>query len=184
MHLAIVNRWRPSRLLCAAFLATQFVSLLAQDARALDIAAGLGAVEQGDDRGQSAAIIHLGMQNQWYSRVYVWGRSFGPVTETNGILAAAKQTGVFGSKSIFASAGLSLMANQTAITYKDAPSENTSYTNTNVGLILGLRYSIVSTKTISLSASWDSHLYAAGDAVILLVTGRKQILGLTAGLSL
>jgi hypothetical protein len=99
-------------------------------------------------------------------------------------LAFAKQTEIFGSKSLTASAGFSLMANQTSISYKDYPQENSSFTNTNIGLLLGLRYNIVATKSFSLTASWDSHLFAAGDAVLLLVTGRKQILGLTAGVAL
>lgn len=160
------------------------ISVASPEAHALEVATGIGGVEEGDDRGQSAAILHLGLSSQWYSRFYIWGRSYGPVTETNGILAFAKQTEIFGSKSLTASAGFSLMANQTSISYKDYPQENSSFTNTNIGLLLGLRYNIVATKSFSLTASWDSHLFAAGDAVLLLVTGRKQILGLTAGVAL
>ena len=153
-------------------------------ARAFDLASGLGFVEEGDDRAQTVALLHMGLQNQWYSRFYLWGRSFGPVRETNGIVAIGRQASVFSSKSLFASAGLSLMANETKITFKDYPEDNSSYTNTNVGLILGLRYELFSTKRVSVAASWDSHIYAAGTAAIFLVTGRKQILGLTAGIML
>lgn len=168
----------------AGFLSLTASILAPSKLQAIDIATGIGAIEEGDDRGRAAAVLHLGFQNQWYSRFYVWGRSYGPVTETDAILSFAKQTGVFGSKSFTASAGVSLMANQTSITYKDYPDESTSYTNTNVGLLLGLKYDIVTGKRFSLAASWDSHLFAAGDAIILLVTGRKQILGITAGITL
>ena len=184
MRLTALSCYRLRTGLFAVFLTLAATQLLPGKAQAVDIATGIGAVEEGDDRGQAAAVVHVGFQNQWYSRFYVWGRSFGPVTETNGILSVAKQTGVFGSKSMMASAGVSLMANQTDITYKGYPEESSSYTNTNIGLLLGLRYDIITAKKFSLSASWDSHIFAAGDAVILLVTGRKQILGLTAGISL
>lgn len=184
MRLTIFRSGAAKRLTTAAILLATALTLPYGKVMAVDIATGIGAVEEGDDRGQAAALLHLGLANQWYSRFYLWGRSYGPVTETNAIITAAKQTQVFGSKSLTASAGISVMANQTAITYKDYPSENSSYTNTNFGLLLGLRYDIVTTKSFNLAASWDSHIFAAGDAVILLVTGRKQILGLTAGISL
>lgn len=151
---------------------------------AIEMEAGVGALEEGDDRGRGAAIVHLGFNGDWVGRFYLWGRNYGPVNETSGIISFSKQTSVFGSKALSASIGGSAMAEQTVLSYKDAPGENSDYTSTNVGLALGLRYKIISGKTFSLSASWDSHIFAASEAVILLVTGRKQIIGLTAGVAL
>ena len=151
---------------------------------AADFSAGVGALEEGDDRGRGAAILHAGFSNNWASRLYIWGRSYGPVTETDGILTAGKRYDIFGSKNLHSMLGISVLAERTSITYKDAPSDSSTYTSTNVGLMLGLNYDLYKAKTINVSLSWDSHLFAAGQAVLLLVTGRKQIVGVTAGISL
>jgi hypothetical protein len=148
---------------------------------AATITAGVGLLDEGDDHGRTAAMAHVDMANNWISRGYLWGRTYGPVTETSGILSAGKQTGIFGLKTLQAAVGASLMAEHTAIAYKGHTSENNTYTSTNVGLMLGLKYEIYSSKMITVSASWDSHLFAAGSAIILLVAGRKQIVGVSAG---
>lgn len=152
--------------------------------RALEISAGVGALEEGDDRGRGAAIIAATFTNNWIAKSYVWGRSYEPVTETAGILVIGKRFDLSGSKNVKPSIGFSTLAEHTAIKYEDAPDESTSYTSTNFGLMLGINYELMKTKSMTLSASWDSHLFAAGEAIILLVTGRKQILGLTATITL
>jgi hypothetical protein len=151
--------------------------------RAFDLSTGAGVLDEGDDHARPAAILKVRLDNNWTARGYVWGRSYGPVTETSGIISVGKQAPIFGSTSLTAAAGLSVMAEQSSISYKDYPADNSSYTSTNVGLLLGLNYTIFSTRLIKISASWDSHLFAASDALIFLVTGRKQIVGVTAGVS-
>ena len=156
---------------------------LSLPANALEFSAGIGSVESGDDRGHGAAIAHLGFSNGWMGRAYLWGRTQGPVTETSGILSAAKRFDLFGSKDLRGSYGFSALAENTTIKYKDYPEDSSNHTSTNFGVMLGMHYNLLSSKAMTVTASWDSHIYAAGDAIILLVTGRKQILGLTAGLA-
>lgn len=151
---------------------------------AVEISAGIGALEEGDDRGRGAAIIAAAFTNNWWTKGYVWGRSFGPVTETAGILSVGKRFDLAGSKSLRSAIGFSSMAEHTAVKYDDAPSESSSFTSTNFGLMLGINYDIMKTKNVTITGTWDSHLFAAGEAIILLVTGRKQILGLTASINL
>lgn len=166
-------------LLAAALVTTALTPL-----RAAEYSAGLGAVEEGDDRGRGTAILQAAFANNWSSKLYVWGRSYGPVTETSGIVSVGKRYDIFGSKNIHSMIAFSSLAESTSIEYKDAPSESSSYTSTNFGLMLGISYDLYKSKSLNVTASWDSHLYSAGEAVLLLVTGRKQILGLTAGITL
>ena len=167
-----------------ALLAMTLTILSHTSAHGAEFSMGIGALEEGDDRGRSAGILQATFANNWSSKFYLWGRTHGPVTETDGILAAAKRYDIFGSKNLHSSVGLSILAERTAIEYKDAPAESTSFTSTNVGLMLGLTYDVLRTKSLFVTASWDSHLFAAGEAVLLLVTGRKQVISVTAGIAL
>jgi hypothetical protein len=150
---------------------------------ALDFSAGLGAVENGDDRGHGVAIAQLGFSNGWLGRLYYWGRTQGPVTETNNMLTAAKRFGLFGGKTLRGAVGMTVMSETTEIKFKDYPDDNTSATSTNGGVYLGLDYDLFAIKSVTISASWDAHLFPAGGAMIALVTGRKQVLGVTAGVT-
>ena len=152
--------------------------------KAADVSAGVGAVEEGDDRGRGAFIINVRFSNNWWTKTSIWGRSYGPVTETAGVLAFGKRFDVMGSKFLHSAVGVTSLAENTSIKFKDSPADSSSYTSTNLGLMLGLSYELYQTKYATLAASWDSHLFVAGEAGLLLVTGRKQILGLTAGISL
>jgi hypothetical protein len=148
----------------------------------MDAFVGAGALIEDDDRARNAAILHLGFPNNWYSRFYLWGRTYGPVTERDGILTISKRTDIFGLKTLHASVGFSAMAERTSITYSDHPSENSTFTATNFGAVFGLHYDLYTGKSVNISASWDSNVFAAGQAIIFLVTGRKEILGITAGM--
>jgi hypothetical protein len=162
-----------------------FVAPGAQEiCNAAEIQAGIGAVEEGDDRGRGALIVSGAFTNNWWSKAYLWGRSYGPVTETSGIISVGKRFDLFGSKSLHSTVGFTSLAEHAAINYKDAPSESSAYTSTNFGLTLGVHYDIIKMKNLTITGSWDSHLFAAGEAILLLVTGRKQIVGLTAGMNL
>jgi hypothetical protein len=152
--------------------------------KAADVSAGVGAVEEGDDRGRGAFIMNVRFSNNWWTKTSVWGRSYGPVTETAGVMAFGKRFNLMGSKFLHSAVGVTSLAEHTSIRFKDSPSDSSSYTSTNLGLMLGLSYELYHTKYATLAASWDAHLFVAGEAGLLLVTGRKQILGLTAGISL
>ena len=150
---------------------------------AFEISAGVGALEEGDDRGRGAAILAIGFANDWDSKIYAWGRSYGPVTETDGMITVAKSFGMSGSKSFRSSVGGSVLMEQTSVAYRDTPGESTSFTSTNAGLMLGLSYDLYTAKSMTVTASWDAHLFPAGQGILLLVTGRKQVIGVTAGIA-
>jgi hypothetical protein len=178
--MASVARSIPLRIL---LLTTTSLAFIPQRSLAFEISAGGGALEEGDDRSRPAAIVHMSFPNNYISRAYMWGRTFGPVTETDGILTVAKRYDIFGAKSLGSVVGVSAMAEKTSIKYDDYPQENTSYTSTNAGLLLGLHYDLWTGRTLKVAASWEGHVFPAGGAVIFLVTARKQILGMTAGVT-
>ena len=166
--------------ICRLLLMTFSLAYPVVPALAVDMSLGGGSVENGDDRAHGVAIAQVGFSNGWMSRLYFWGRTQGPVNETNTMLTAAKRFDLFGGKTLHGAAGLTAMTETTDIAYKDFPNENTSATSTNAGVYFGLSYDIFSIKPVTVSASWDAHLFPAGSAIIALVTGRKQVLGLTA----
>ncbi len=184
-HFTIPNsfRFRFGVLLRVLVIAASSLVLTPSSSLALDISTGAGILDEGDDHSRTAAILRIGTDSNWTMQNYLWGRSYGPVTETSGIVSVGKKGSIFGSKSLVATVGFSLMAENSTISYKGYPEENASYTSTNAGLLLGLNYEIFSSKLVNVSFSWDSHLFAASEAIILLVTGRKQIVGLTAGVA-
>lgn len=163
-----------------------FLGLLALSTKlsAAEFTAGVGALEEGDDRGRAAAVVQSVFSNNWWTKLYIWGRSYGPVSERSGIFVAGKRFDLFGSKDLRSSIGFSSLAEHTAIDYKDAPSESSSFTSTNFGVMFGVSYDVFKTKNITISTNWDSHIFAAGQAILLLVTGRKQIISITAGITL
>jgi hypothetical protein len=156
---------------------------LEESAVALDLSLGGGTVENGDDRGHGVAIAQLGFSNGWMGRTYYWGRTQGPVTETNHMLTAAKRFDLFGGKTLRGAAGLTVLSETTELKFKDYPEDNASATSTNAGVYLGLSYDLLAIKSVTINASWDAHLFPAGGAMLALVTGRKQVLGLSAGVA-
>lgn len=178
--MALVMRSLPLRIL---LLVTTSLVFIPERLFAFDISAGAGALEEGDDRVRPAAIVHMSFPNNYLSRAYIWGRSFGPVTETDGILSVGKRYDIFGSKSFGSVVGVSAMVEKTSVKYDEYPQESSTYTSTNVGLLLGLHYDLIASKRLKLAASWEAHVFPAGSAIIVLVTARKQILGLTAGVT-
>jgi hypothetical protein len=175
--------WVTQRIVTLVMVGTALIGAPGR-VKAANVSAGVGAVEEGDDRGRGAFILNLHFANNWWTKTSVWGRTYGPVTETAGVLAFGKRFDLFGSKTLHSAVGATSLAENTSIKFKDSPSDSSSYTSTNLGLMLGLSFELYQSKYATLAASWDSHLFVAGEAGLLLVTGRKQILGLTAGISL
>jgi hypothetical protein len=151
---------------------------------AMDFSLGAGAVESGDDRPHGIAIAGVGFANQWTVRGYLWGRTQRPVTETNTMLTVAKRHDVFSGKIIQVSTGLTVLAERTEIKFADYPEDNDESTSTNAGLQLGVSWDILASGPFKVTASWEGHLFPAGGAALLLVTGRKQVIGLTGGIAL
>jgi hypothetical protein len=153
------------------------------NASAIDFKLGVGALENGDDRFHGVAVAHMSFSNQWLGQAYYWGRTQKPVTERNTMLTVGKQFDLSGSKSLRTAAGLTYLSETTEIKYADFPEENSKSTNTNGGLFLGVSWELYSMGATKFNVSWEGHLFPAGTAAILLVTGRKQVVALGGGVT-
>jgi hypothetical protein len=160
------------------------VSLIyAQGADAAPSVAALGAaVEQGDDLMRPAAGLHLGINDKYFARAWIWGREFGPVVEQSVLISAGRTVPAFGSKIIVARFGVAALAESTSVQFTGTDEhlsrETTQY---NLGAVAGLHLHWNRTAPLLVTAGWESHLFLAGVAGILLSTGRKQTLSVGLG---
>ena len=91
----------------------------ARPAPALELAAGGGLVEQGDDVVRPAAKIHLGFTDHVFMEAVVFGRTFGPVTERSTLLGLAGRAALFGGTGLLGRFGLTVLDEYTAIERTD-----------------------------------------------------------------
>jgi len=154
------------------------------DAHAIELAAGLSAVEEGDDRLRPAVSLHGAINESYALRMYYYGREFGPIREDTIIISGHRRFSLFGTDFIRAQLGVALMDEITKITYRkpeDKP-RNEEEHNTNLGGALGISISVPpSMAPFYAHLSWDSHIFPAGLGGILLSTGRKQTISIVAG---
>ena len=163
-----------------------------------DLGLGFAAIEAGDDRTRPAAALHVGIDDFWVGRAYWYGQEFGPVRETTTIVAAARQWGIFKSDSLVARFGVAVMDDRTVIDFEEeddsSPTTGTGTSdlpadvaedNWNLGAEFGVAWRLPPKLSgpLFLEVGWDSHVFPAGSAAILLASGRRQALSLTMGVS-
>ena len=153
-------------------------------ASAAEFSVLVAAAEEGDDRLRPAVGLHGGFAGDFFARTWIYGRTFGPVTEKTVIVGGSKRWSVFGSKAVSAGFGLSGMLEKTSIQYSDAPDEDVEENRYNFGAILGIHYQKELFSSVVVSASWESHVFAAGSGILFLSTARKQILAVGMGVTI
>lgn len=171
-------RFHLNRLLAPVALSLAFVATAAKSASATEFGTGLVGVEDGDDRFRPAAVLHFAT-GSFISRVYAYGRDYGPVRERDYILSLGKRFDL-PNKSWQAHVSAAVMSDTTEVHYSEHSEENSRFTSTNFGMAFGLHWIFVDTKAVQLRATWDSHVFPAGAAIIYLANARKSTLGLTA----
>lgn len=162
------------------------ISLAASPVFAVEAAAGFAAVEEGDDQTRPAASLHMGWDGFYASRLYVWGRSYGPVTERTIILSSFRRFGLFGSKAISGSIGGAFLNEYTKVEYGDQSIDadfKAEEHNYNLGAQFGLSATLVNSGALHMSMNWDSHVFLAGAGGLFLASGRKQALGVLLGIN-
>lgn len=150
-------------------------------AQAFEIAGGIGAIEEGDDRHRPAAIFHLGFNESVYTRIHSYGRKHGPYEEQAHIFSLNYRFPIYGKNSpLTAGIGGSFLSEK--ITYKatSAAEESDELRKYNFGASFGLGYTL-QFKIVYVNFSWDSHVYLAGDSGLFLANARKGIIGFTTG---
>lgn len=166
-------------------LAGKALTLLiaAPEAQAFEVAAGFGAVEEGDDRIRPGLGLHMGFNDFYAARIHFYGREFGPVREETYIASFQRRWGLFKSNTVTAGFGMAVMDERTKLTFEDdAEAESETEDNYNVGAVMGISWSLPKTSSpLFASVSWDSHIFPAGMGGLLLSTGRKQTITLLIG---
>lgn len=165
------------RLLCA------FLLILSASEKALayqDIALGFAAVEEGDDRQRPALQLYSTLGKDGYVTGTYYGRKFAQVEEKTYLVNLGARSSIFGSNQFYACLGGSALLEQTVV--KPFGNETHRYNDNayNFGVAFGLQYE-QTWQRFFLRGAWESSLYLAGEAGILLATARKQALSITAG---
>lgn len=186
MHPLFFRKSKFSLSKTALFL-TFFCSLNWADTKAFSFTTrmGLALVEEGDDRQRAGLSVH-GELGDYGARVYYYGRTFGPVTERTIAVSLLQKENVFSSKAWSISYGLAGISESTILNFTEEADQafNANESSENLGVHFGVGWEMQSKSNLSVGAFWDSLLFPAGAAGILLATGRKQFLQLVVGYSI
>ena len=151
----------------------------------MNVVSRLSGIEETDDTLKPAIGIELATDGGFSSAFTYWGRNFGPVVEKRYLLSFFNKFSPFKSKRLLASLGGAVLHEITTISY-DEPytfyaAEDIEW---NLGLQFGIYFKIIESKSFVFESHWESAVFPAGYSSILLVTGRKQTLGLSLGVSI
>lgn len=159
-------------------------------ASAVELGAGLAAVDSMDNRMEPAASARIGWTAGLYSQFYYWGRDFGPVAERNAVLTFAWSASMPAASFVFAHYGFaasehdfSLYANQASREHADAPDAKHDR-EFNLGGVLGVE-ARAKTGPVTYSVNWDSHIFPTGSPfIVYLTSARKQTVSFVLGVEL
>lgn len=159
--------------------------LLPASAHAFDLSAGLAAIEEGDDRLRPGAALHVGLNQDYFMRGYLYGRTYGPVTERTSLASANYRFGFWGSakdKGFLGALGVATLMEETTVKADpEGKEDDTVAKQFNLGMSFGASYRWLF-GSLETSVNWDSHVFLAGSAGIFLSTGRKQAISLLTGI--
>lgn len=156
--------------------------LQAGSAAAWTLQYGQSYIEEGDFLVQPGVQLGLIDAERRHYRLDFYGRRFGAFTQATAIIGVDEELAVFPWPELKALYGVSLMDQYTARDSRfEARKELHSF---NLGVNLGLRWRFYTYEQWNLEAAWNSHIFAAGFAFILLTTARKSVFTLAAGYQL
>ncbi len=173
--------------LLASLLACKALALGATSSFALEAALGVAAVDEGDDRRRPAAMLHAGFNDNWQSNALYYGRVNGPVREETYLASVSRRWSPFSSKNVVASLGAAILDEKLTIAYEDAAdaAQDLTENNYNAGLAFGLTWlPFRGTGPLYFAASWDAHIFGAGQGTFFLSTGRKESISLLLGMEM
>jgi hypothetical protein len=144
--------------------------------------AGESFMEQGDFLLHPGVQLGLGLDDGTRYRLDFTGRRFGSFLETTTMVSRDEILKIFPWPELTARYGVTILDAYTAY---DPPGEpKKSVHDVNVGLCLGLGYTIWDADRWRVNAEWNSQIYAAGFAFLFLTTARKSIFTLGAEVAL
>jgi hypothetical protein len=160
-----------------------FILLQGANALALEVGAGLSAIEEGDDRLRPGVLAHVSDPEIGFVRLHHYGRTFGPIVERSYIISANRELDILrslGNEILYAGLGFAALIEQTQIRVQN---DSVSEMNYNLGFNVGAYARIPLPQPMFMKIGWESHIFPAGFASILLSNGRKQVISLVTGVS-
>lgn len=102
------------------------------------------------------------------------------------LVSFSRRWGLFRSNAFQATLGMAAMNEKIALAFTgDDAALNTDENNYNFGLAFGVSWALPHKGVpFYMSASWDSHIFPAGEGGIFLATGRKQAISVILGMAL
>jgi len=157
--------------LVGTFIAVVLLMSRTEESFATELRAARGWFEQGDfilAQGLQLAVIN---DNKQSVRFEFTGRTFGGFTEATGIVSANLPYQVLPWTSVTTTYGLSFMDEYTA--YDSPHGKDEALHSLNLGINLGLAWTVIETGRWNATLEWNSHIFAAGVAFLYLTTARK-----------
>lgn len=145
-----------------------------------DIAIGLAAVEEGDDRQRPALQLYSTLGKDGYVTATYYGRQFAQVEEKTYLVNLGVRSSLFGSNQFYACLGGSALLEQTVVKPFGTELRKQDDNAYNFGVAFGVQYEHA-WQRFFFRGAWESSLYLAGEAGILLATARKQAVSITVG---
>lgn len=171
--------------LCATIFFSLSSTLYSTAGHSFELSTKLSGVEETDDVLKPSVGIELKLGSSFGAGYSYWGRSFGPVTESRALYSAYYIFKPFSTKIVSAAVGGSVLNEITELSYQPGyEAYNVKDEEFNAGMFAGIFFRIAEGKTFYFDAHWESSIFPAGTSGILLVTGRKQVLGLNLGVKL
>ncbi len=171
------------RSLFAGGLAIALVGILGPDAEAqIRLQAGESMLEQGDFLLAPGVQLSLGLADGSRYRLDFSGRRFGSFLESTTMISRDETLKIFPWPEVSARYGVTLLDAYTS--YKPQQGKAEEVHDFNLGLSLGLGYRLWQGQDWAINAEWNSQIFAAGFAFLVLTTARKTVFTLGAEVSL
>lgn len=155
---------------------------LASKAYGTKLAIKTGTIEETDDILKLSTGISIETNYKLMTDLTFWGRDYGPVKQRNYLWSVAYKIRPFSQSFTSIAMGGSVLYQSTTIGFRNfSKDKNESEVEWNLGVFLGTYHEIINSQNYHFGVYWESSIFPAGDAVYLLVTGRKQAFGLSFG---
>lgn len=156
-------------------------------ARAFDLGAGIAAAEEGDGRFRPATTLAYSPNQAYDGKFFYYGRTFGPVSESTGLLTVNQRAYPFGNPAIAIDLGIAILNETTKVVFNDEAYKDQSISESrwNGGLFTGFYWRIGTKSPFFVDFGWEAGIFPAGaSGGLFLATGRKQFFSAQVGISL
>lgn len=164
-----------------------FFSPIISQARGFQTFLGLGFIEGGDDRWQTASKIEIISDSGLKFDLTYSATTFGPFSQSTYLFSIGNEFSIFYSSNLYAQFGLAYLADITELNFSSLEDQtyNQRDQQQNIGLAFGCHWRSDTNDLWQYGFSWTSYVFAAGPiAGLFLATGRRQTISASVGIRL